>query len=231
MTESSKSHHESRLPEAAGERVDYVSRGLAEDELADTPGAQFIQWFHDGQRLLEEPNAVVLATAGADGPAARTVLLKDVDDDGFVLFTNYDSAKARAIAENPQVALLFPWHPLARQVRIKGIAETADAGRSDDYFASRSRGSQLSAWASKQSEPVASRAAMDERLAEIEDEFAGAEVPRPPFWGGYLIRPFEIEFWAGRHDRFHDRLVYASVDAKPTGLYDSRSWRVERLYP
>ncbi|NYI65907.1 pyridoxamine 5'-phosphate oxidase [Spelaeicoccus albus] len=224
-------HSSSRLPEAAGERIDYVSEGLSEDELAETPADQFVAWFHDAERTLPEPNAVVLATAGDDGPAARAVLLKDFGGDGFVVYTNYSSRKARSIGENPQVALLFPWHPIFRQVRVRGIAEKVDDATSDAYFASRSRGSQLSAWASAQSEPVGSRQVMDERLAEVESRFAGGDVPRPPFWGGYLIRPFEVEFWAGRHDRFHDRLVYLAVDGRPADLAAAPDWRVERRYP
>lgn len=224
-------HSSSRLPEAAGERVDYVSEGLGEDELADTPADQFVAWFHDAERTLPEPNAVVLATAGDDGPAARTVLLKDFGGDGFVIYTNYTSRKAKSIDENPQVGLLFPWHPIYRQVRVRGIAEKVDGATSDAYFASRSRGSQLSAWASMQSEPAASRSEMDDRLKDVEDRFAGADVPRPPFWGGFLIRPFEIEFWAGRQDRFHDRLVYMASDGVPADLAASAPWRLERRYP
>ncbi|WGW12666.1 pyridoxamine 5'-phosphate oxidase [Saxibacter everestensis] len=222
---------ESQLPEVASQRVEYHNDGLLESDLADTPAEQFVRWFHQAESELREPNAVALVTADDSGPTARTVLLKGFDDAGFTIFTNYASLKSAQIDADPRVALLFPWHELERQVRVRGVARKVDEAASDAYFASRERGSQLGAWASRQSSPVSSRAEMESRLLEFERRFAGQVVPRPPHWGGFRIEPTEIEFWAGRQGRFHDRLVYASVTRQPANLSDSAAWRVERRYP
>jgi pyridoxamine 5'-phosphate oxidase len=159
---------------------------------------------------IVEPTAMTLSTVGADGrPSARVVLLKDVDARGLVFYTNYTSRKARELEARPEVALTFWWAPLESQVRFEGRAERAGAAEADAYFKTRARISQLGAWASEQSAPLASRAELEERLAALEKKFAGAEVPRPPHWGGYRVAPLSIEFWSSRPGRLHDRELYA----------------------
>ena len=167
---------------------------------------------------------MTLATVGADGrPSARIVLLKGFDAAGFVFHTNYDSRKGKEIVVNPHAALVFFWPELERQVRIEGEAERLPVADSDAYFQSRPLGSRLSAWASRQSEPVADRAVLERELEEIKQEFAGRDVPRPPFWGGLRLRPEAIEFWQGGANRLHDRLRYRRVTPS--------AWRIERLSP
>ena len=191
------------------------------------PLALFRTWF-DGVVAagVVEPSAMVLATADADGhPAARAVLLKGVDERGFRFFTNYGSAKAADLSVNPNCALAFVWPALVRQVRVRGRAVRISRKESEAYFATRSRGSQLGAWASRQSEVIADREVLDRRLAEMEVRFpVGEDIPLPPFWGGYVVVPDSIEFWEGRADRLHDRLRYSRAD--PAG-----KWAVERLSP
>ncbi|HVL02887.1 MAG TPA: pyridoxamine 5'-phosphate oxidase [Acidimicrobiales bacterium] len=173
-----------------------------------------------------EPGAMVLATADAAGrPAARAVLLKGVDERGFRFFTNYGSAKAADLLGNPNCALAFVWPALVRQVRVRGRAVRISRKESAAYFATRARGSQLGAWASRQSEVIADRAVLDRCLAEVEARFPlGEDIPLPPFWGGYVVVPDSIEFWEGRADRLHDRLRYSRTE--PAG-----EWEVERLSP
>jgi pyridoxamine 5'-phosphate oxidase len=211
--------------ELADLRESYGRGGLREADLDPDPIRQFAAWFVRVQTAgLREPNAMTLATATPDGrPAARTVLLKSFDERGFVFYTNYEGRKGLELAANPQAALLFYWPELERQVRVEGAAERTTAAESDAYFRTRPRGSQLGAWASPQSEVVPGRDALDRRLQELEREYAGRDVPRPPHWGGFRIRPMVIEFWQGRPNRMHDRLVYRRVGQ--TG------WRVERLAP
>ena len=187
-------------------------------DLDPDPIVQFRRWHAEAGT-----DAVALATAGPDGaPSARIVLLKGADERGFVFHTNYASAKARDLAANPRAALTFHWPP-DRQVRVAGRVERLAAEECDAYWDSRPRGSQLGAWASRQSEVVESRAALERRLSELEREMAGGPVPRPPFWGGFRVRPDSVEFWHHRDDRLHDRLRY-----RPRA---GGGWAVERLSP
>ncbi len=207
-------------------RREYGERGLVEEELSASPMDQFQRWFDDAQRAgIEEANAMVLATADPDGrPSARVVLLKGLDESGFRFYTNYKSTKARELEANPRASLVFFWSGLERQVRVEGRVERTSAEVSDRYFATRPRESQLGAWASPQSRAVAGRGALDALLEETLARFPeGDEVPRPPHWGGYRLRPERIEFWQGRAARLHDRLVYRRDEGG--------SWRVERLAP
>jgi pyridoxamine 5'-phosphate oxidase len=166
---------------------------------------------------------VVLATADADGrPAARLVLLRGADPRGFVFFTNYNSRKGRELTHNPHAALCFYWASLDEQIRIEGRVERVSDAESDDYFAGRPRGSQLGAWASDQSQVLSSRETLEEKYREIERRFDGQPVQRPPFWGGFRLIPVRIEFWYGRPDRLHDRVLY---------VRNADAWRIERLYP
>lgn len=206
-------------------RRTYRLGGLAETELAPTWHEQFERWLADAVAArLTEPNAMVLATAGADGaPSTRTVLLKAVDPHGFVLYTNRRSRKGHEIAENPRAALTFLWVDLQRQVGVRGRVEPVGAAEADAYFASRPRGSQLGAHASPQSEVVPGRPALEEGLAAAERRWPkGTEVPRPEQWGGLRVVPDSVEFWQGRENRLHDRLRYRLADG---------AWRVERLAP
>ncbi|MFN0092940.1 MAG: pyridoxamine 5'-phosphate oxidase [Acidimicrobiales bacterium] len=205
-------------------RTEYQAAGLRETDAAPDPFSQFEAWFAEVSAAgLHEPNAAVLATADASGaPSARHVLVKGVDAGGFVFYTNYESRKGRELAANPRAALVFTWSALARQVSARGSAARVSAGESDRYFASRPRDSQLGAWASRQSEPLADRASLDEAFAAAAARFAGAAPPRPPYWGGYRLVPEEVEFWQGRPNRLHDRLRYRR---------EAGGWRLERLSP
>lgn len=206
-------------------RKQYRSEIVEEESLAENPMRQFARWFQQAADAhVFEPNAMVVSTATAAGrPSSRTVLLKQFDDRGFVFFTNYDSRKGREIAENPHVALLFPWHPIARQVVVTGTAVRIGRDETAAYFRSRPHGSQLGAWASEQSSVIASRAELDRRYAELAARYPeGEQVPVPPQWGGIRVVPNEVEFWQGHENRLHDRLRY---------VLDAEKWRVERLCP
>lgn len=210
-------------------RAHYRAAGLPEDSLAADPFEQFGRWFRQAAESgLHEPNAMVVSTADAEGrPSSRTVLLKHVDERGFVFYTNYGSRKGRELAANPYVSLLFPWHPVARQVIVAGTAERTGRDETVAYFRTRPHGSQLGAWASEQSSAVASRAELDRMYAELADRYPeGEQVPVPPEWGGFRVRPRTVEFWQGRENRLHDRLRYVRTEGAAGG-----GWTVERLCP
>jgi pyridoxamine 5'-phosphate oxidase len=202
-----------------------VAMGLPDPGPDADPLALFAKWFQAAREAgLFLPEAMTLATADTDGrPSARMVLLKQFDDEGFVFFTNFGSQKAAELDANPHAALVFHWGILERQVRIEGRAERLDEARATAYFRTRPRGSQLGAWASEQSRPLARRQDLEARYREADERFAGQGIPLPPFWGGYRIRPERMEFWQGRASRLHDRWVWQ----RDTG----QSWTIERLYP
>jgi pyridoxamine 5'-phosphate oxidase len=204
--------------------VDERARVLRESDIADDPLQQFRRWFADAEAAgIRAPHAMALATSTQDAaPSVRMVLLKEVDERGFVFFTGYVSRKSMELDGNPHAALLFYWDPLGRQVRIEGDVERVPDGESDAYFATRPRGAQLAAAASRQSAVLSGRDELDARVAELEREHAGADVPRPDHWGGYRLLPETYEFWQHREDRLHDRVRYKR---------DRGGWLVERLSP
>jgi pyridoxamine 5'-phosphate oxidase len=205
-------------------RREYARAGLRESDAEEDPVEQFRRWFDEALAAdLHEPNAMTLATATPDGrPSARVVLLKGFDERGFVFYTNYEGRKAVELESNPRAALVFYWGELERQVRVEGTVSRVSVEESDEYFASRPRGSRLGAWASEQSRVVDGRRTLEQKLHSLQAEYENREVPRPPFWGGYRVEPEAIEFWQGREDRLHDRLVYRREDG---------AWRIERLQP
>jgi pyridoxamine 5'-phosphate oxidase len=215
-------------PDLAAMRAAYARTGLDEASILPDPLEQFARWMQDAINAgLPEPNAMVVATATLDGvPSARTVLLKGLDERGFTFFTNTGSRKAAELAANPRAALVFPWHALERQVRVTGLVSVVDRAEAGDYFATRPRGSRLGAWASPQSQVIGGRADLDARLAVVAERWPeGDDVPLPDFWGGYRVAPEEVEFWAGRADRLHDRLRFRRDRDAPGG------WLLERLAP
>jgi len=205
-------------------RASYEARGLTESDLAPDPFVQFGRWMSDASNAgLIQPDAMVLATAAEDGaPSARLVLLKSVADGGMRFFTHQDSAKGRELERNPRAALVFPWHDLQRQVRVTGTVAKLSSEECDSYFATRPRGAQIGAWASQQSRVIPDRASLDAAAAEFAGRFEGQDVPRPPRWGGYHVTVETMEFWQGRRDRLHDRLLYR----REAGV-----WVIERLAP
>ncbi|HEX5088497.1 MAG TPA: pyridoxamine 5'-phosphate oxidase [Nocardioides sp.] len=212
------------LDSVAAAREEYTRGGLSESDLLPDPIAMFRRWYDDAHAAgLHEPNAMVVATVASDfAPAARLVLLKGVSEDGFVFYTNTGSRKGRELAGNPRCALLFPWHPLERQVRVDGTAAPLPREAVDAYFSVRPRGSQLGAWASHQSRVVSGREELQAAYEEADRRFAAGDVPTPDEWGGYRVHPESVEFWQGRPGRMHDRLVYRRT---------ADGWRTERLAP
>lgn len=208
-------------------RKNYSLGSLDASDVDPDPIRQFHTWFAQAlDARLPEPNAMTVATVDAEGrPAARILLIKGVDERGFVFFTNYDSRKGRELAANPHAALLFHWIELERQVRIEGRVEKTSEAESDAYFQSRPLGSRIGAWASEQSAVIGSRAELEAREREISAQY-GEEPPRPPHWGGYRLVPGAIEFWQGRPSRLHDRIRYTRDSAR-----DGAAWRIERLAP
>lgn len=205
-------------------RQEYTQRELSEEEVFRNPFEQFSSWFNETQTArITEPTAMVLGTAGKTGRITqRTVLLKAFDRDGFVFYTNYESRKAKQLGENPQASLLFPWYQLERQVSVIGSVERVSTAQSAKYFLSRPLGSQMGAWISDQSKVITSRSILETKLAEIKRKFKDGKVPLPDFWGGYRLIPTSIEFWQGRKNRLHDRIMYTK---------EQNDWRIDRLSP
>lgn len=206
-------------------RKNYSQKKLSEQKAAANPIDQFTKWWKQAVKAgIEEVNAMTLATASADGmPAARIVLLKDFNEEGFSFFTNYNSYKGQQLAENPKACLVFFWKELERQVRITGLIGKLDAASNDNYFHSRPEDSQVGAVASPQSQVIESRDWLDKQYKQLKRELAGTQIERPAHWGGYLVKPVIIEFWQGRPGRLHDRLQYT--------LQENGSWKLERLAP
>jgi pyridoxamine 5'-phosphate oxidase len=206
-------------------RREYLAPGLHRKDLDASPFRQFESWLkHAIDAGLRDPTAMAVATVDARGrPSQRLVLLKHCDDDGFVFYTNLESRKAREIAANPRVALLFPWADMERQVRVEGAVERMGTAEALKYFLMRPRASQLAAWASAQSRPLSSRALLEDEFARLKHKFGEGRIPLPSFWGGYRVVPDAFEFWQGRPNRLHDRFSYT--------LADDGQWRIERLAP
>lgn len=206
-------------------RQDYRSSFLLENEVDENPFQQFSKWFNDAIKAqVLEPNAMTLATASKEGiPSARIVLLKDFNEKGFTFYTNYNSCKAQQLDNNPLAALIFFWGDLERQVRIEGVVEKVNTSEAEDYFQSRPKGSQLGAWASPQSEIIPDRTFLEKNLNQLSEKYKDNDVPKPEHWGGYRVIPTSIEFWQGRSNRLHDRLLYKQNK--------DRSWKIVRLAP
>jgi pyridoxamine 5'-phosphate oxidase len=207
-------------------RKSYDKSALMEDSISDNPIQLFQTWFYEVEKSdgVDEPNAMTVSTVGLDGfPKSRVVLLKKYTHEGFIFYTNYNSEKGRAISENPKICISFFWANLERQIIIKGTAEKLAKNLSDGYFESRPDGSKLGALVSDQSTVINSRSVLEDKLTQLELEYAGKEIERPEHWGGYLVRPVSMEFWQGRPNRLHDRIRYT--------LTDDFDWKMERLAP
>ncbi len=215
----------SNREDIAAMRRQYGEVGLVEANLPANPITLFDSWLKDAaaNEIVVEANAMVLSTAADGRLSSRTVLLKDLTQDGFTFFSNYNSRKAQQIEKNANVSLVFPWYPLERQVIVIGSASKVSKEESEKYFASRPRGSQIGAWASAQSSELSSRAELEEKFANFEAMWPiGEQIPRPDFWGGYVVKPESIEFWQGRYSRLHDRIRYVKED---------NNWHLKRLNP
>ncbi|WP_010203512.1 pyridoxamine 5'-phosphate oxidase [Salinibacterium sp. PAMC 21357] len=213
------------MSDPLSQHTDYGQLPLNDSDVLSDPIEQFRLWLSNASEAnVYEPNAMVLSTVAANSsPSSRTVLLRAIDDAGFEFFTNYSSIKGRELISNPAAALVFPWYSIHRQVLVQGIARPVAAALSDQYFATRPRGSQIAAHASEQSQPIASRMLLEERVRECESEFEGHDVPRPADWGGFVVEPSTIEFWQGRSSRLHDRVRFVRSA--------SDSWERMRLQP
>ena len=210
----------------AAMRRQYGEVGLVDAQLPKNPVELFNNWLSAAaaNEVVVEANAMVLSTVVDNQPSSRTVLLKDLTNEGFTFFSNYESRKAKQIGENKNVSLLFPWYPLERQVIILGTASKISDEESDKYFASRPRGSQIGAWASMQSSELSDRVLLENKFAQLEEKWpVGTQIPRPEFWGGYVVLPTSIEFWQGRYSRLHDRIRYLRSD--------NNDWQIKRFYP
>jgi len=207
-------------------RKSYEKSQLLETDIPEDPINLFQRWFHETEEFggVEEVNAMTVATIGLDGfPKSRVVLLKKFDEEGFIFYTNYNSEKGKAIINNPNICLSFFWPSMERQVIIKGTAEKTLDTVSDNYFNSRPDGSKLGAIVSAQSDVIPSREFLDDKLKALEKEYDGKEIPRPSYWGGFIVKPIEVQFWQGRANRLHDRIRYQ--------LQDDFNWKIERLSP
>lgn len=207
-------------------RKSYEKSQLLETNIPEDPINLFHKWFYETEEFsdIEEVNAMTVSTIGLDGfPKSRVVLLKKFNEEGFIFYTNYNSEKGKAILNNPNICLSFFWHSMERQVIIKGIAEKTSEVTSDNYFGSRPDGSKLGAIVSSQSEVIPSREYLDNKLKELEKQYEGKIIPRPNYWGGFLVRPVEVEFWQGRPNRLHDRIRYH--------LQEDYNWKIDRLSP
>ena len=207
-------------------RKSYEKNALLKKDVPDNPMELFQKWFYeiDTHFSIDEGNAMTLSTIGLDGyPKNRVVLLKKYTYEGFIFYTNYESEKGKAIEDNPNVCISFFWHSAERQIIIKGTAEKIAENLSDGYFESRPIGSQLGALASHQSEVIGNRMMLDDKLKNLEEKYQGKEIPRPKYWGGYIVKPIEMEFWQGRPNRMHDRIRYQ--------LQEDYNWKIDRLQP
>jgi pyridoxamine 5'-phosphate oxidase len=205
-------------------RKDYKLQSLLEQDVLNNPLDQFNRWWTEAvNSKIEEVNAMTLATSGLDGtPSARIVLLKGLSQEGLTFFTNYDSHKGKELAANPKAALVFFWKELERQVRVEGMVDKVSEAESEAYFASRPAASKIGAWASAQSTTIANREVIERNVLKYEAEFGEENIPKPPRWGGYIVKPIRVEFWQGRRSRLHDRILYRRQDDE---------WLIERLAP
>ncbi|RYY02428.1 MAG: pyridoxamine 5'-phosphate oxidase [Gammaproteobacteria bacterium] len=206
-------------------RRDYTKGGLEREQLNENPIEQFKLWMQQTiDAKIPDPNAMTIATVDASGqPSQRIVLLKHLDEKGFVFYTNLQSRKAQELKQNPKISLHFPWYFLERQVKVCGVVESLSAAEVLKYFVTRPRDSQLGAWASHQSRPISSRALLIQQFESMKNKFSKGEIPLPDFWGGFRVKPHQIEFWQGRENRLHDRFEYQ--------LQQNNSWSIERLEP
>lgn len=209
-------------------RKDYNLYSLDRTDVFESPIKQFQKWFKEAQEAnIAEPNIMTLATATADGiPSARIMLLKGADEEGFRFYTNHESKKGQQLEENPNVALVFFWEALQRQVRIQGQVSLLSEADSTAYFQSRPKGSQIGAWVSPQSQVLTDRTLLEDEVKKVSEEYHNQDkLPKPPHWGGYIVKPYQIEFWQGRSSRLHDRLRYTLTELTP------KKWKIERLAP